>query len=74
MFSNLSVSLMSEASRRVNGNADHLRHLLGDAAVQSAYCLDAPEWIEDGAEWFYSCWSGADDISGPVPRMILLRA
>lgn len=68
----LSMHLMvavSEKAMRVPGWLS--RPLLDDAILQAAYCLDAPDTVQDGAEWFEDIeWS---DCSGPVPRLISLR-
>jgi len=66
----LSVQLMVEASRRFKPPGA-LRVLLDDAALQARYCLDAPDEVQDGMQWYED--PDFDDISGPVPRMVDLR-
>jgi hypothetical protein len=67
----LIIELMSEASRRFKGPGGSLRVLLDDVPLQAAYCLDAPDEVQDGMEWY----SDPDfaDISGPVPRFVEVR-
>ena len=64
----LSISLLLEVNRRANLAAG--RPLMDDACAQARYCLDAPDEVQDGAEWFDDAEL---DCRGPVPRMIPLR-
>jgi len=66
----LSVELMLECSRRHQGQWA-CRRLLDDAALQAAYCLDAPDEVQDGMEW----WQDPElaDVRGPVPRVVAVR-
>ena len=66
----LSLDLMLEVSRR-QPDEWPLRPLLNDACIQAAYCLDAPNEVQDGAEWFED---EDADICGAVPRVISIRA
>ena len=43
---------------------------MDDACAQARYCLDAPDEVQDGAEWFDDAEL---DCRGPVPRMVPLR-
>ena len=66
----LSLQLQLECWRR---HQDQLacRRLLDDATLQAAYCLDAPDQVQDGMEW----WQDPEfsDVRGPVPRMVAVR-
>lgn len=64
----LSVQLMLEVTRRTHLCAG--RPLLDDACLQAKYCLDAPDEVQDGAEWFED---DEADCCGPVPRFVSLR-
>ena len=66
----LSIQLMLESSKRQGPNWA-CRKLLDDACLQAAYCLDAPQHVQDGMEW----WQDPEltDVHGPVPRMVELR-
>lgn len=64
----LSIRLMLEINRRAHLCAG--RPLLNDACVQAAYCLDAPDEVQDGCEFFDD---QELDLAGPVPRLIPLR-
>lgn len=66
----LSVQLMLESSRRQHGGWA-CRRLLDDATLQAAYCLDAPDEVQDGMEWWQDPEFG--DVRGPVPRMVTVR-
>ena len=67
----LSMHLMDAASERAMRDPGWLsRHLLDDAILQAAYCLDAPDEVQDGVEWHES---EVSELSGPVPRIIELR-
>lgn len=69
----LSLQLMVAVSEKAMRDPGWLsRPLLDDAVIQAAYCLDAPDTVHDGAEWYEDPeWS---DCSGPVPRIVELRA
>lgn len=66
----LSVQLLLEYARRHQGQLA-CRCLLDDATQQAAYCLDAPDEVQDGMEW----WQDPDfeDVRGPVPRTVAVR-
>ncbi len=66
----LSMMLMVEASRRFTAPGS-LRVLLDDACLQAAYCLDAPDEVKDGAEWYED--EDFSDCCGPVPRIVSVR-
>lgn len=64
----LSVQLMLEVNRRCNHDAGEL--LLRDACLQAAYCMDAPDDVQDGMHW----WDDPElDVHGAVPRVVELR-
>jgi hypothetical protein len=64
----LSVQLMLEVNRRCNHDAGEL--LLRDACLQAAYCMDAPDEVQDGMHW----WDDPElDVHGAVPRVVELR-
>lgn len=64
----LSVKLMLEVNRRCNHDAGEL--LLRDACLQAAYCMDAPDEVQDGMHW----WDDPElDVHGAVPRVVKLR-
>lgn len=67
----LSMQLMCEVSRRTLADERISRPLLDDACLQAAYCLDAPDEVQDGMEW----WQDPDfvDVRGPVPRTVAAR-
>lgn len=66
----LSVQLMLESSRRQQGQWA-CRCLLDDATLQAAYCLDAPDEVQDGMEWWQD--PAFEDVRGPVPRTVAVR-
>jgi hypothetical protein len=68
----LSMHLMVAVSEKARSEPGWLsRPLLDDAILQAAYCLDAPDTVQDGAEWHDDPeWS---DCCGPVPRIISVR-
>lgn len=66
----LSMQLMVEASRRSTAPGA-LRVLLDDACVQAKYCLDAPDQVQDGSQWYQD--EDFADCCGAVPRMVALR-
>ena len=69
----LGINLMCELSRRYTGPrvpGVNIRPLLEDACLQERYCLDAPDTVQDGVEWFNDL---EYEVSGVVPRMIELR-
>lgn len=63
----LGISLMLEMSRRGGAQLP----LLDDCSVQARYCLDAPDEVQDGVEW----WQDPEftDVRGPVPRFVSIR-
>lgn len=61
----LSVQLMLESSKR-QAPGWACRNLLDDATLQAAYCLDAPDEVQDGMEWWQD--PEFEDVRGPVPR------
>ena len=63
----LNLNLMSEIICRA-GSIGGVGHLLRDTALQAAMCLDAPDTVEDGVEWFEDY-----GMAGPVPRVVELR-
>lgn len=64
----LSVNLMLEVNRRCNHHAGE--SLLRDACLQAAYCMDAPDEVQDGMHW----WDDSElDVHGAVPRVVGLR-
>jgi hypothetical protein len=65
----LSISLLLEVNRRAGLTAG--RPLMDDTRVQAAYCLDAPDEVQDGTEWYED--DDFSDCCGPVPRLIPLR-
>lgn len=69
----LGVHLMLEVSRRYqsSGVPRSIRPLLEDACLQAKYCLDAPDEVQDGAEWFAD---PETDTFGVIPRVIDVRA
>ena len=67
----LSVHLMCEAARRFTPPGS-IRMLVDDARVQAAYCLDAPDEVQDGMEWHDD--EDFHDCCGPVPRIVDVRA
>lgn len=66
----LSVQLMLESSKR-QGPDWACRNLLQDACLQAAYCLDAPQQVEDGMTYWQD--PELEGVRGPVPRMVELR-
>jgi len=67
----LSMKLMCEVSRRTLADEQISRPLLDDACLQAAYCLDAPDDVQDGMEWYED--EDFSDCCGPVPRMVAVR-
>lgn len=68
----LSMQLMVAVSERAMRAPGWLgRHLLDDAILQAAYCLDAPDTVKDGMEWHED--EDFSDCCGPVPRVVSLR-
>lgn len=67
----LSMQLMCEVSRRTLADERISRPLLDDACLQAAYCLDAPDEVQDGMEWYED--EDFSDCCGPVPRMVAVR-
>jgi hypothetical protein len=65
------LALTVEASRRFKSPGGSLRVLLDDAYVQAKYCLDAPDEVQDGMEWFQD--PEFTDMCGPVPRIVAVR-
>jgi hypothetical protein len=66
----LSVELLLESSRR-EAPRWPWRHLVDDACLQAAYCLDAPHEVQDGVQWVED--PHVTGLRGPVPRMVELR-
>lgn len=66
----LGVDLLIEASKRA-GTSRNVRPLLDDARVQAAYCIDAPDEVQDGMMWWQD--PEFDDVHGAVPRVVSIR-
>jgi hypothetical protein len=63
--------LTVETSRRFKAPGGSLRVLLDDAYVQAKYCIDAPDEVQDGIEWYQD--PDSVEVRGPVPRMVAAR-
>ena len=64
------LELMTEASRRY-GSGPGWGAVVGDAGDQARHCMDAPDEVQDGMEWYAD--EEDAEVCGPVPRMVALR-
>lgn len=66
----LMLELMCEAARRY-GSGPGLSAVVDDAGHQGRHGMDAPDTVQDGAEWYAD--PEFPEVCGPLPRCVALR-